>query len=492
MQFKISRRDFMKMTGAVAAGVIAGGGDMIGTGSIATKRVYASGLTYAGKELPILYEADCCVIGGGPSGAAAAIMAARNGAKTVLVERGIALGGLQTLGLVIPFMPTFAPDSDTPYVAEVKKRLKDNGVEISDGVTDFVWTNPEVFSVIYDEMCEEADVEVLYNTTFTDVLMDGDTITACVVNTIDGLMAVKAKTYVDGSGDAILARTAGVPSEKGSEKTGRNQPMSFRFEIAGIDYDKLYKHVSIKLGDTWCKTKPPHYEIAEARHRTQRYVLEKFMTDGVACGELTEADAEYMQGFSILGKPGTMAMNCPELPFEFSATDPLSYSRGVREGRKMIRRITNYFIKHMPGFENAYLSHEASMLGARESWRIRGKLYMTEDDYHGQSRYADAVVRTAWFIDAHGERVDEKLPKGAYYEIPYRAMVSDKVRNLVVGGRCISASFVLQASMRIQPTCMSIGEAAGIASAWAVKHGIDANAVQWDKLPNSVRSYISK
>ena len=491
MKFKISRRDFMKLTGAAAVGMITGGGDLLGTGKM-LPTVSANGLSYAGKTLPVLYEADSCVVGGGPSGTAAAVMAARNGAKTVLIERGIALGGLQTLGLVIPFMPTFAPNSDTPYVAEVKKRLLGYGIEISDGATDFVWTNPEVLSQIYDEMCEEAGVEVLYNTVFTDVLMDGDKISACVVNTIDGLMMVRARTFIDGSGDAILARTAGVPAEKGSEKTGRNQPMSFRFEMAGIDLDKLYNHVSVKLGDTWCKTKPPHYEIAEARHRTQRYILEKFMTDGVASGELTEADAEYMQGFTILGKPGTMAMNCPELPFEFSATDPFTYSRGVREGRKMIRRICNYFIKHMPGFENAYLSREASMLGARESWRIRGKCYMTEDDYHGQSRYADAVARTAWFIDAHGERVDEKLPPGAFYEIPYRSLISDKIQNLVVGGRCISASFVLQASMRIQPTCMSIGEAAGIASAWALKHNIPANSVQWDKLPEKLRSYVSK
>ena len=131
------------------------------------------------------------------------------------------------------------------------------------------------------------------------------------------------------------------------------------------------------------------------------------------------------------------------------------------------------------------------MLGARESWRIRGKYYLTEDDYHQQSRFPDAVARTAWYIDAHGERVDAKLSKGAFYEIPYRSLITETVPNLLVAGRCISASFILQASMRIQPTCMSIGEAAGIAAAWGLKHGIEANEVKWEELPAEERSYCT-
>ena len=132
------------------------------------------------------------------------------------------------------------------------------------------------------------------------------------------------------------------------------------------------------------------------------------------------------------------------------------------------------------------------MLGARESWRIKGKYYLVEDDYHNQSRFKDAVARTAWFIDAHGEKVSEKLPKGAYYEIPYRSLVADEISNLIVAGRCISASFILQASMRIQLTCMSIGEAAGIAAAWGIQNNVAANDIKWEEIPASHRSYVSK
>lgn len=491
MEFIISRRNFIKMTSAATAGL------MLAPIADNTKNnVYAAAdsVSYGGHDIPLLYEAEICILGGGPSGVAAAVSAGKMGKTTVLIEKGITLGGLQTMGNVIPCMTTWAPDSDTAFVTELKKQLEKYGIDYNDHNEKSevgIWTNPEALSLIYDEMCQEANTEILYNTVFVDAITKNGAITACIVQTIAGLRAVKAKTFIDCSGDAILSRSAGVPSEHGFEKTGNNQPMSFRFEMGGIDLERVYQYVTVELGDDFCPTRPPHYEFAEARHRTRQYVLEKFMVDGIKSGELTEEDAEYMQAFAIVGKPGTISMNCPELPLKYSASDPVSYSRGVRAGRQMIHRISQYFIKHMPGFEHAYLAKEASMLGARESWRIKGKYYLVEDDYHNQSRFKDAVARTAWFIDAHGEKVSEKLPKGAYYEIPYRSLITNEISNLIVAGRCISASFILQASMRIQLTCMSIGEAAGIAAAWGLQHNIAANSIEWDKIPETTRSYVS-
>lgn len=486
----ISRRDFFKIAGLTATGAILS--NSIGEEKVdAEEKNSGAKIKYAGKEIPILYDVDICVCGGGPGGTAAAISAARNGAKVVLVERGISLGGLAVSGCVYPFMDTHAPDSDTPYVAEVKKRLIEKNIYPYDGVTQQTWHNPEVLSLIYDEMCEESGVNIMYQTVLVDAQTSGEKISACIVQTIAGLAAIKAKTFIDSTGDAYLARTVGVPFERGYEKTGNNQPLSFRFEMGGIDIDKLYQYVAIELQEDWCKSEPPYFEIAEAMHRKQRYKLEELMARGVESGELTQAEAEYMQAYSIIGKNGVMSCNFPEIPVKFKSTDPIEYSKAVTFGRKMMRNMANYLIKHLPGFENAYISREAAILGARESWRIKGKYYMVEDDYHNQSRFPDAVARTAWFIDAHGEKVSEKLPKGGFYEIPYRALISDKISNLEVAGRCISASFILQASMRIQPTCMSIGEAAGIAAAYGLKNNIPANQIEWDKIPANKRSYVS-
>lgn len=491
MYLPISRRDFVKLTGAVTVGALAGAELFTAADASASAPTAGPGIRYGQRTIPLLYQADCCVIGGGPAGTAAAINAARHGAKTVLIERGIALGGMQTLGLVLPFMPTFAPQSDTPYVTEVKTKMREHGIEMSDGVTDYGWSNPEALAAVYDALCAEAGVAVLYHTVLVDAIMEQQSIKLCIVQTIAGLAAVAAPVFIDASGDALLARSAGAATEHGSAKTGRNQPMSFRFEMGGIDLEALYQYDAVQLQDDWCKTKPPYFEIAEARNRKTRYKLEDFFQQGVASGELQKEDAEYIQAFTVIGKPGTMSLNCPELPPQFSATEPLSYSRAVSYGRQMIQRISRYLVRHMPGFEHAYISREAAMLGARESWRIRGRYYMTEADYHDRSRFDDAVARTAWYIDAHGERVDDKLPPGEFYEIPYRSLITEAVPNLIVAGRCISASFVLQASMRIQPTCMSIGEAAGIAAAWGWQHGVAANDVKWEAIPPSERSYVS-
>lgn len=487
----ISRRDFVKMAG-MAAGAMACGAAGAYQTEAAGKITSGDTVSYGGKEIPLLYSADVCVVGGGPSGTAAAINAARKGAKTVLVERGTALGGLAVLGCVYPFMDTHAPNSDTPYVAEIKERLRQAGIEPFDGVTGQTWHNPEVLTYIYDEMCEEAGVNVLYQTVLVDALHAEGSIRACILQTIAGLAAVRAKTFIDATGDAYLSRSVGVPYERGYEKTGNNQPLSFRFEMGGIDTERLYQYVAVELQEDWCKSKLPYFEIAEAMHRKQRYKLEEIMARGVESGEITQEEAEYMQAYTIIGKDGVMSMNCPEIPVRFSATDPVSYSKAVTFGRKMMHHIAGYLIRHMPGFEHAFISREAAMLGARESWRIRGKHYLVEDDYHGQSRFRDAVCRTAWFIDAHGEKVSEKLPKGGFYEIPYRSLVTKEIKNLIVTGRCISASFILQASMRIQPTCMSIGEAAGIAAAWGLKNGIPANDVKWEAIPKEQRSYVSE
>ena len=203
----------------------------------------------------------------------------------------------------------------------------------------------------------------------------------------------------------------------------------------------------------------------------------------------------YIQAFTIRSKPGVMSMNCPEMPpLTFSSTDVVSKSKSVAFGRKMMRRLAAFFIHNIRGFEKAYISREASLVGVRESWRIHGKYYMEADDYLKARHFSDAVCRTAYPIDIHDVKLDlfEKLKRGQYYEIPYRALVTNEISNLLVAGRCASGSFAAQASFRIQPTCMSMGEAAGIAAAWGIRHGVDANVVRWENIPKNERSYVSE
>ncbi|MBQ7454460.1 MAG: FAD-dependent oxidoreductase, partial [Selenomonadaceae bacterium] len=177
----------------------------------------------------------------------------------------------------------------------------------------------------------------------------------------------------------------------------------------------------------------------------------------------------------------------------YSSTSALDRSKAIRQGRIMIRRLAHFFRKNIPGFKNAYISREASMLGVRESWRIHGKYYMTGEDYFNAQKFPDAVCRSAYPIDVHDEslQLTHTLGKGEFYEIPYRALVTNEFSNLLVVGRCISSNFSAQAAVRIQPSCMSMGEAAGIAAAYGLKNNIAVNMIDWSTLPEGIRSYVS-
>jgi hypothetical protein len=445
-------------------------------------------IDYIKKDIPVLFEADCCVCGGGTAGVPAAVTAARGGLNTIIIEKGVTMGGSQTQALVLPFMPTFTEGSDTPIITEIKDRMRGEGIEMSDGVTEFGWFNPEKLAFVYDGMLEEAGVKILYNADLIDAVTLDKKIKYVIVNTIEGLIAIKADIFIDCTGDASLSRLSGIKTESGYEKTGNNQPMSFRFEMGGIDLDRLYQYTRT-INDNWCATKPPYFEIALARHRQIKYALEPVFVAGYERGELTLDDIQYFQAFTITAKTGCMSMNCPEIPVKFKATNAADLSGAIVYARKMIHRISKFLIKNIPGFEKAYISREASMIGARESFRIIGKYQMSEKDYYERRTFDDAVAKTAWYIDAHGEKVGDYLSKGEYYEIPYRSLVTDEIDNLIVAGRCISATFILQASMRIQPTCMSLGETAGAAAAYSKKHGIEINAIKWDKIDNNIKPY---
>ena len=147
----------------------------------------------------------------------------------------------------------------------------------------------------------------------------------------------------------------------------------------------------------------------------------------------------------------------------------------------MIRRLVKFLPKYLPGFEKAYLLREATQLGIRESWRISGQYVLTEQDYVKRARFDDGVARGDWYIDVHSvtkEDVEQaKLSRGEYYEIPYRSLITFEVKNLVVVGRHISSTFLMQASLRIQPTVRDIGQAAGLACAYSVKGNVALNQI---------------
>ena len=434
-------------------------------------------IEYANKKLNVIYEVDTVVVGGGTAGAVTAISAARGGNDTLVVEKSIALGGSQTNSLVAPMMPTYV--EKFPLNKEIISRLEEEGYGTSDGRSESSWFNGEMLSYILETMLTESGGHILYDATLVDIVKENDAIKYIIVMTCEGLVAIEGKNFVDATGDALLSRMSGVKTNSG-DANGNNQLMSFRFEMAGINIDKLREYM-ISLNDTFCNlTSGDYYEIAFVKGRG--FVLEPLFMEGYKNGELEDDNLRYFQAFTVPNKKGVMTFNCPNIVQINKSTTAKDRSRAVIAGRRLINKLVNFLIKNLPGFEEAYLSKEASALGVRESYRIEGKYILNENDYIKRARFEDGVVKGDWYLDVHSvnERSaeeDKPLERGEYYEIPYRSLITDSISNLIVVGRCISTTFLMQSSVRIQSTLRDMGEVAGEACVYSVKNNISLNEI---------------
>lgn len=440
-----------------------------------------SDIRYENKVIKVVGEYDTVIVGGGTAGASAGISSAKGGNSTLIVEKYGMLGGSQTNALVCPMMPSYVTHLDNFY--EIEKRLKENGNETRDQIGEYVWFSAESMSVVLEELYLSYGGKILYDTTFIDCIKDNNMISAILVMTVEGIVAIKGSTFIDASGEAILTRSAGVPVSHGDED-GNNQMSSLRFEMAGIHVEK-YRQYCLSLQDEFSPLTEGYF-FESAMVKGKEFKLEPIFQKGVEEGILQEGDLRYYQCFSIPGKEGCMSFNCPHIGTLQKNTDMFARSEAMTEGRKMIQRLVTFLCSYMPGFEYAHLAQVATMLGVRESYRLIGKYILSEDDYSNQARFEDAIAKGDWYIDVHsaskGLVHKDKYTKGEYYEIPYRSLLCHEVDNMIVAGRCISTTFMMQASVRIQPTVIDIGESAGKASVYAKKHGIQVGHIDGNTL----------
>lgn len=436
---------------------------------------------YGGRALPVIGAYDVAVVGGGSAGSACAIRCAQLGLSVVVIDRYAMLGGSATNATVCPMMPTHV--AHRGVFAQIERELRASGEATRDGTTTMLWFAPERLGMVYERLLTGSGGEVLYDATLVDVLdapgADSATRPAprrlrhLVVMTAQGLVGVEAGVMVDASGDAVLARLAGVPTRSGDE-AGANQVCSLRFTMGGIDVD-AYRDYCLSLGDEFSPLKSGFF-FESAMVAGRGFALEPLFRQGVAEGLLSEGDLRYYQAFSVPGKPGVMAFNCPHIPSLVSNTTARGRSAAIVEAHAAIDRLARFLRAKMPGFGSSFLVGVAPMLGVRESWRIDGVYRLTEQDYARQARFDDGLVRGDWFIDVHSQSKglfhQKGYQPGDYYEIPYRCFIAPQVSNLLVVGRCISTTFLMQASVRIIPTVIDMGDAAGCACALSAANGV--------------------
>lgn len=441
-------------------------------------------INWSPKQAEVLYEADVAVIGGGTSGVIAAIAAAEMGVSVLLVEQYGGLGGTETMGLVTPVMPEGAPsgNAESAISKEIRRRLTAKGYGHKYDGNFSSWFDTEMLKVELEEMVHEAGVHVLYDTRLVDVVMENGSVAGVVLHNKGGLFIAVAKQFIDCTGDGDLSVMAGATCQCGGPN-GRNQSVSLRYEMSGVDLDQFGKWLEEGgQDDGW--TKVPLISTYRGGACPK---FDELIKEAIANGDVTEDDMHYVQMFTMPGAPTAMNFNCPELGNSENVLDPEFINDRLFEGKRAIVRCAAFYKKYVPGFENSHVSKIAPMLGVRESRRIDTEYVLSIDDIFAYRKFEDGISISDYKIDVHGntkfaalqgKEYDHSLPKEEwYFTMPYRSLVVKGIDNLLVAGRCSGADFFAQSAIRVQHMCRYMGEAAGIGAAMAVEANISAKEV---------------
>ena len=432
-------------------------------------------------------EYDVLVIGGGNAGCAAAIAAARHGARTMLVERYGFLGGTATASLVGPWM-TFHSGRERivgGIAQEIVERLMERGASpghISDS-SDYVATitpfDPEVHKALLFEMMREAGVSLMLHSWFLRAAVAERTVRSATFATVGGERSLSARTIVDATADAYVASSAGVPTQQGDER-GRVQPASLMFRLSHVDLTKTSAYVRAHV-DQMRSSLKAHERTAPALTAVAGlYDLWR----GAQKDGLVDIPREVVS-FFISPYPDEVTVNMTRVT-DIDPLDPDDLTRAEVEARLQVMQLVRFFKERVPGFENARLAATGAQVGIRESRRIEGRYTLTADDVLQGRTFTDAVARSAYPIDIHNPSgagtTTHRLAPGTSYEIPFRCLVPVNREDLLVAGRCISTTHEALASTRLTPTVMTLGQAAGTAAALAKETGVRVGDVDAERL----------
>lgn len=429
-----------------------------------------------------MHSYDVIVAGGGTAGALAAVAAQRSGAKTLIIEQFGSLGGSATVGLVTPLMSSHIPDDrgHCRLSREITQRMRAvGGTEENDYEFD-----PGMLKFVLEDMAENCTI--LYHSMVVDCSVDRERISHIIVSSKDGLSAYAAKCFIDATGDADLALLSGVRCESG-DHNGINQPVSLRFEMSGIDFDKFHAFMQ-QLGSN-------SYKYFSMKTPGMRELLLQAKNDGV----LTRQDISYFQAFGIPGRDDAMNFNCPELVTQAGVADAGFLSEKQIEGKKAILRLRTFLRQYIPGFERAYITETAPFVGLRESRRIDAEFVMTIQDILSYRKFGDAVASSCYPVDVHGVedvtlglQYDPSMPeKERFWQVPFRTMIPKRIDNLLVTGRCAGFDFRAQSAARVQLICRSMGQAAGVGAALAVRRNSSVHALSLDEIVKELDRFES-
>lgn len=418
---------------------------------------------------------DVVVVGGGTAGCAAAYMSGKLGLKTLLIEKNIHLGGTITSGLVIPVMKSGNNQINTEFRTELINELKELG-----GQTTYqdnpAWFNPELAKIALDNLMRKANVEVFFDTHIIAVKIENKNIKkiklskeilSVSTDEIDMekkklLVSIEARYVVDATGNCEIGK---ISNCRFLEKNDEFQPVTLRFMMGGIDlnlFSKWLEEYDTDRNVTTIERKNGHVHLSTAYtwDKDRKWALEPIFEDAVKKKILKRYDTNYFQIFTVPGMSGTVAFNCPRIIDYNNSLEITSISKALILARQNIYRYLKFCRVYFPGFENAYISNIADMLGVRASRRIRGKYIYTVEDLKSGKKFDNPAVISDYPVDVHSNKKNGSTLKSyKEYQLPIESLMSDDIDNLFVAGRCLSADYMAQGALRVQSSCFSMGEA---------------------------------
>lgn len=415
------------------------------------------------KNAPVVGEYDVVVCGGGSAGFIAAICAARSGLRTALIERFGFLGGTAISGYVAPISGFFKKGRQVvggiPF--EFVGRMEALGgakVEYPRGHVSF---DPEIYKLVAARMVHEAGVELYTNSYITDCVVHDGRVSGIIIENKNGAEALRAACVIDATGDADLCRMAGMDFLPANPDG--LQPLSMCFVIGGVDLTTPLLRDCI------------HHDGRVPRSVND--VIRKMLNEAYKNGEVPQFGGPW---FNSLECGDLVAVNVTR-----AAADACD-NRALRDAELRLREDMFTLFGKMkqtyPEFRNGHIVSSAVVAGVRETRHIRGCHTLCGEDFLGGRTYPDSIALASHPVDIHSMKdASQKLTSLAEAaQIPYGCLVSDKCRNVICAGRCISADTVAFASIRVQATCMAMGQAAAVAAGVFMDAGEGAHVAHID------------
>lgn len=444
------------------------------------------------RDIPVDDDYDVLVAGGGPAGTAAAVSAARLGAKVVLVEATGCLGGMGSSGLVTTFGPM--ADGERTLVGGFCRELIETmhaQDQLGPDVTPDFWTThynrwiafkPEGLKRVLDDFAVKAGVELRFFTRLIDADVQGRKVRGAIVANVEGVRYIRARTFIDATGDAVLADLCGADCVVAGRDFKDIAPSTLCSLYGGIDWDH-----------------PAYGSDFTGRDAVKLDTKKRLLMQAIADGHFSQED-RFLPGMNKLGRT-TANLNGGHI-FGLNGLSNRSVSEGMVFGRKLAVEYTEFYRKYVPGCENIEHLTTASLMGVRDTRRIVGEFELTIDDFNARRQFPDQVAVYNRPTDVHPTNTSKeeyerflrdfeghgKLARGTSVGIPYSILVPKGFENLWAAGRCHSSDTKVHGSIRAQSAAYMMGQAVGTAARQSIETGQPACDLDTQALVERLRA----